>query len=288
MNSEEPTITEADLHAYVDGQLSGERCRAIEAHLARRPEEAQRLKHYRTQKQELRSLFDPVLDEPLPERLVRSAKPRTPWYAQRLAAGIAIAVVSGGVGYGIGGGIAGSSGRDSVAQRTPPPAALVSASEFAQRAAVAHAVYSVDQRRSVEVDAAHEDQLIAWLSKRMGAPMRPPKLQTLGYALDGGRLLPGAQRPVAQFMYQKIEGDGVGGKLTLYVSNEVSDLTSKSPPGARGQNIETAFRFAREGNVNVFYWVDGPFGYAISADSDRSVLAAVSDEIHRQLEFMRR
>ena len=52
---------------------------------------------------------------------------------------------------------------------------------------------------------------------------------------------------------------------------------------AAGKNNETAFRFAREGKVNVFFWVEGPFGYAISADADRAVLARVSGEVYRQL-----
>ncbi len=86
---------------------------------------------------------------------------------------------------------------------------------------------------------------MAWLSKRLGAPMKPPQLQPLGYALEGGRLLPGGQGQVAQFMYR----DAAGAKLKLYVSNEV----------------------------------DGPFGYAISAGADRNELARVSAEVCRQL-----
>ena len=164
------------------------------------------------------------------------------------------------------------------------------ATGFAQRAAVAHTVYSPEQRRPVEVDAAHEDQLIAWLSKRMGAPMKPPHLQAVGCVLEGGRLLPGGQGPVAQFMYR----DEAGSRLTLYVSNEVGDLaapagdvassmSSSVSSTASGKNTETAFRFAREGKFNVFYWVEGPFGYAISADADRAALARVSGEVYRQL-----
>ena len=163
-----------------------------------------------------------------------------------------------------------------MAQHAPAAVTMTSAAGFAQRAAVAHAVYSPDVRRAVEVGADHEDQLVAWLSKRMGAPMKPPHLQTLGYALDGGRLLPGDRGPVAQFMYH----DSAGAKLTLYVSNEVA----KAGPGLPGgKNGETAFRFAREGQVNVFYWVNGPFGYAISADADKAELARVSGEVYRQL-----
>ena len=35
--------------------------------------------------------------------------------------------------------------------------------------------------------------------------------------------------------------------------------------------------------VNVFYWVDGPFGSALASDADRSVLARVSTEVYQQL-----
>lgn len=269
-------VTEAELHALVDRQLTPERQREIEAYLAGRPDEAQRVESYRAQNRELRALFNPVQDEPLPQRLRRSATPRTPWYLQRLAAGIAIAVVSGAAGWGLRGGVGAEPGPALMAQRAPAAVSMLSATGFAQRAAVAHAVYSPDVRRAVEVGADHEDQLVAWLSKRMGATMKPPHLQALGYALDGGRLLPGDQGPVAQFMYH----DSAGAKLTLYVSNEVG----KADPGLTGgKSGETAFRFARQGQVNVFYWVNGPFGYAISADADKAELARVSGEVYRQL-----
>ena len=281
-----PPITEAELHALVDGQLTPERQREIEAALASRPDEAVRVESYRAQKRELRALFDPVLDEALPQRVLRAAQPRTPWYLQRLAAGIAIALVSGATGWGLHGGVSNMARSTALTQQGPASITMASATGFAQRAAVAHAVYSPEQRRPVEVDAAHEDQLIAWLSKRMGAPMKPPHLQAVGYALEGGRLLPGGQGPVAQFMYR----DESGSRLTLYVSNEIGELgtslgtksdTSASTP--TGANQDTAFRFAREGKVNVFYWVEGPFGYAISADADRAALARVSGEVYRQL-----
>lgn len=256
MNSNLP-LTEAELHAYVDGQLTPERQREVEALLAQRPEEAARVQSYLEHKRELHALFDPVLDETAPPRLLAAARPRTPWYAQRWVAALAIALVSGAAGWGVR-----SAWRPETAVVAGAPAAA-----FAQRAAVAHAVYSPEQRRPVEVDAAHEDQLVTWLSKRMGAPMKAPHLQTLGYALEGGRLLPGGQGPVAQFMYR----DASGRRLTLYVSNETV---------GGGQ---AAFRFVREGPINVFYWVDGAFGYAISAEADRDALQSVATEVYRQL-----
>ena len=272
-------VTEAELHALVDRQLTVDREQEVEAWLADRPGEAERVRSYRTQKSELHSLVDPVLHEPLPQHMLQAARPRTAWYRQRLAAAVAMAMVGGAAGWSVRSALDVTPGTSMVARQGPDGAVLVSATGFAQRAAVAHAVYTPEQRRPVEVDAAHEDQLVAWLSKRMGTPMKPPHLQEVGYTLEGGRLLPGAQGPVAQFMYR----DDAGSRLTLYVSNEVGDLG-----GAGGKSADSAFRFAREGQVNVFYWVEGKFGYTISADADRAALARVSSEVCRQIGTMPR
>lgn len=273
MKSMQPSlpVTESDVHAYVDGRLAPERQREVERWLERRPEDIARVEAYRAQKRCMRQLFDPVLDEAIPVRLRHAAGRTLPWYARRVAAGLALAMLSGAVGWGLHGTAPFARGASAV--RSNDPSALAAAAGLARRAAVAHAVYAPDQRRPVEVDAAHEDQLIAWLSKRMGAPMKAPHLQDVGYSLEGGRLLPGGQGPVAQFMYQ----DGEGGRLTLYVSNEVADVNSGAKNSAAG------FGFVDEGSVKVFYWVDGSFGYAISANTDRASLTRVSDEVFRQL-----
>jgi len=105
----------------------------------------------------------------------------------------------------------------------------------------------------------------------MNAPMKAPHLQSLGYTLEGGRLLPGGQGPVAQFMYRRDEAQGPAARLTLYVTRETG-----------GES--TAFRFGRQGGVNVFYWVEGPFGYAISAEAGKDELARVSEAVYRQVE----
>lgn len=259
--------SEAELHACVDHQLTPEREREILALLESRPEEAQRVEAYRRQNHDLHALFDPVLGEPVPGRLLQAATRRSRRSMQRLAASVAIAMVSGAAGWGLHGAVA--PGRDD--GRSP-----VAVDGFVQRAAIAHAVFSPEKRRPVEVGADQEDQLVAWLSKRMDAPIKPPHLQALGYALEGGRLLPGGKGPVAQFMFH----DGRGARLTLYVSREVADV---APGGRTGVNQDTSFRFSQQGTVNVFYWVDGPFGYALSADADKAELARVSAEVYRQL-----
>lgn len=263
-----PRITEDDLHAYVDGALTPARQAEIEDYLAEYPEEAERVRAYRAQNEALKALFNPVLAEPLPDNLhALAAHPLNPavnrkrwpnlnsWSWQRLAAGLLVAMLGGVAGW-LGHGHYQSAER--MAQGVP----------LFRQAAVAHVVYSPDARRPVEVAADQEEALVKWLSKRLGTPVSPPKLGALGYELVGGRLLPGNAGPVAQFMYQ----DATGQRMTLYVTTE------------NAAQPETGFRFVREGQINVFYWVDGKFGYALSAGIGKGELARVATAVYDQLE----
>jgi len=287
------------LHALVDDQLTAERRAEVEAWLDRRPEETRRVAAYAEQRRALAAMLDATLTEPMPERLQQAAAGPAPaapsWAAwQRAAAAVALTVLGGIVGWTLNDGAPGTSGRGPLAAATPdegaPTAngsllpATLELDGFANRAAVAHAVYSADQRRGVEIDATHEDQLVTWLSKRMGEPLNPPHLQTLGYSLEGGRLLPGGSGPVAQFMYR----DAQGGRLSLYVTNRmtaaddrVAATASQAPAAALPEG--TAFRFWQDGAVQTFYWVDGRMGYALSADTDRQRLAAVASAVYASL-----
>jgi anti-sigma factor RsiW len=251
----ETPVTEAELHAYVDGGLDPDRRAAVEAWLAARPEEAERVADYRRLTDGLRGAYDPVLAEAVPQRFVRTG---IRWRRHAVAAGwLAIGVAVGG--------IAGWELRDA---RVPALPGADAGATMARRAAVAHATYSPEIRHPVEVGADQEAHLVAWLSKRLGAPLRAPKLEDVGYSLVGGRLLPGDHGPVAHFMYQCSQGT----RVTLYVRTEANN------------NRETAFRYAKEGNVRVFYWVDRKLGYAISsADISKDDLFKVANAVHRQL-----
>jgi anti-sigma factor RsiW len=265
-----PSITECDLHAYVDRQLDAWRRAEVERYLAGRPEEAARVRGWQAQNEALRRLFDPVLDEPLPLRLARRpANPSVRW--RSMAAGFAIALMSASASWVARGELEAEAGRLALVDRVASPAASDPVlSGFARRAAVAHVVYSPELGRPVEVGADQEQQLIGWLSNRLGTSITAPPLGAVGYDLVGGRLLPGESGPVAQLMYH----DAAGHRLTLYVTREV--------PQDSGEP-QTAFRFGRDGSVNVFYWVDGRFGYALSGGADRQDLMRAAQEVHRRL-----
>jgi anti-sigma factor RsiW len=206
----------------------------------------------------MQALFNPVLNEPLPlqmyPRAVRSNKFGWRSFSQplRYAAMVGAMVLSGLLGWSL-------HGADRSAQ--PPVMAMVS------RAALAHVVYTPEVLHPVEVTRDQEEQLTKWLSKRLGNNIKAPHLTEAGYELMGGRLLPGNQGPVAQFMYQ----DPRGLRLTLYISSKMA---------GKG---EASFRYAQEGKVGVFYWVDEDLGYALSGEMKKADLLRVANAVYSSL-----
>ncbi len=251
--SERDRLDEQDLHAFLDGELDRARREQVEALLRDDTQAAARLEAYRSQKRSLHALFDPVLEQPVPQRLRATfLRPRRRWTVGRaaLVAWLVVGPVAGWLGHAW-------MARDSETRTLLLP----------REAAIAHTVYTPEVLHPVEVTAAREQHLVTWLSKRLGSPVRAPELARFGYNLVGGRLLPGERGPAAQFMYE----DAAGNRLTLYVSARDRD------------SGQTAFRFARENDVSVFYWIDGRLGYALSGKIDRQALLAIAEATYKQL-----
>ncbi|HOA92544.1 MAG TPA: anti-sigma factor, partial [Quisquiliibacterium sp.] len=149
------------------------------------------------------------------------------------------------------------------------PAAATLAPEIRgldRAAAVAHAAYAPEVRHPVEVGASEQTHLVAWLSKRLGAPLKVPDLGGEGFRLIGGRLLPDDTGVAAQFMFEAVGGQ----RLTLYVRRDAD-------------GADTAFRFSEEHGLLTFYWLDRGFGYALSGELARDTMQAVATSVYRQL-----
>ncbi|MGE0358027.1 MAG: anti-sigma factor [Burkholderiales bacterium] len=247
------------LQAFVDGALDAPARAAVEAALAQDADAGRRVLRLIEQRRLLHERFDPVLLEPVPARL----QMRRPAWQGRLRAAAVLAL---GIAIGLALPRGWQDAREPVTTARPGvPAPAVPA--LPVRAANAHLVYAAEVRHPVEVDASQQEHLVNWLSKRLGTKLRVPVLAPEGYELLGGRLLPGPEGPVAQFMYQESSGK----RLTLYVSARAK---------SEGQ---TAFRYAQEGAVSVFYWIDGNWGYALSGEVDRAALSRISTSVYRQL-----
>jgi len=153
----------------------------------------------------------------------------------------------------------------------------------------AHSVYVPEVRHPVEVaiaqptpaeSRAQEEHLAKWLTKRLGMPVLLADLRPLGFELVGGRLLPDANGPSAQLMYQQIGALPDGAKpvrVTIYL---------RKPDAAQA----VAFRYEQQGELGMFYWVEGasatsgPIGCALVGALPREKLLALAEAVYKQLE----
>lgn len=255
-------IPQDELMAYLDGELDAERTQFIEALMQQDKALLATVVALQTQQQRLRAALDPVLDEPVPLRLLQIGK--SPRYPQRIAASVlwlTVGLVTGAL----------SSGYYVAHRNGDTPAQTARAADlpnFARQASVAYAVFAPEVRHPVEVESIDAKGLNAWLSKRLQRPVQAPDLSQSGFSLMGGRLLPAeTNRPAAQFMYENRAGQ----RITVY-------LRGMAEPTA-----ETAFRFAQHGLVNTFYWVEDEWGYALSGEMSRNQLLQLAQVIHGYL-----
>lgn len=245
-------ITDSDLHAWLDGQLSEARRIQVEAWLQAHPEKLQEFKKHQQLDSELHALLDPVISEPIPESL--RILPRRRLFS-RIAAAISFLLI---------GSLAGWQANNLF---TPQQTQHVE-HNLVRPAMFAHVVYSTEEKHPVEVAAKQEQHLIKWLSNRLHTTIKAPNLLPFGYELVGGRLLPSTDRMAAQFMYQTNSGQ----RITLYVRR------------IQSVQAEAQFHFVESETVNTFYWIEGKLGYALSGDLKRRELLALASASFHQLQ----
>ncbi|MEA3025900.1 MAG: hypothetical protein QOF91_1185 [Alphaproteobacteria bacterium] len=246
------TVTEDELHVFVDGELPADRREAVETWLASHPEDAARVAAWRAQAEAIRARYGAVTREPVPHRLTLRwiTRSRRSWGTAAAAAAVVAFIL---------GGVAGWIARGASAS-APGAVAL-----FTADAIEAHKLYIGEVRHPIEVKA-EEDHLLPWLSRRVGTPLRAPDLGAFGLKLLGGRLLPGVSGPAALFMYEGVNGE----RFTIYCS--------------RLDSSRTAFRYDDNENFGAVHWVEGSYGWVISGPKDKEKLKAVAIAAYDQLE----
>jgi len=261
VSGNQPPIREEDLHAYIDGQLDPARRPALEEYLAATPEAAARVTAWAAQREALHAAFDARAAEPLPPELdlsrlleARLARRRAPW--RLIAASVALLVVGGSAGWLLrGAALPGGGG--------PAPMTV-----FAQQALATHAVYAVDRRHPIEVQAAEREHLVRWLSNRLDRDASPPDLSALGYHLIGGRLLATEHGGAAAlFMYEN----------DAHV--RLSVVLRPMAPSLHAPRTEVA-----RGDTHLCGWIDNGLGYAVVASVPDAEIDRASDLIRKELD----
>jgi anti-sigma factor RsiW len=237
-----------ELNAYLDGELGPEAQAAVERYLAGDSDDAGRINDYRAINDALHELFDPVLAEPV--RLlaaVERQRPRPLVWALRRAAALLLMIASAAGGWLL---------RPLLPGEYRQPALIRHAIE-------AHRMYSVESRHPVEVAAADEAHLSAWLSNRLGKPIKPPPLAGAGFQLVGGRLLPADGKPAAQFMYENAGKQ----RLTLYFMAAAT--------------TDASYRYYQDGSTQALFWYIDGFACALTGEFEQKELMAFAREIYR-------
>ena len=250
-------ISEDDLNGFVDGTLDAERRDELAAYMEAHPEVARRIAGYRAQRDMLRAALQPVAEEPLPSRLdlsrmieARRRPTSRSWRAMAAAAVMLLGL----------GGAGGWLARGGSEVATGGIAAL------AREAADSYVVYAPDRIRPVEMRAAERDDLISWVSQRLGHRVTVPDLSASGYRFMGGRLVVTAHGPAALFMYD----DDRGTRLVMLARPMASDRDAPMAPHSRG-------------GVNGYAWADGRLGYSLVGAAAPEMLHPIANHVRDQI-----
>jgi anti-sigma factor RsiW len=253
MTDRDQTISEDELHAYVDGELPADRRGAVESWLAAHTDDAGRVAAWRAQAELIRQRYGGVAGEAPPKRLQveRLTRNRHGMVAAAIAA-VFVAFITGGVAGWFAHGAQAASSSD--------------LTRFTTDALEAYRLYTVEVRHPVEVPGDQRPHLVEWLSKRLGSPLRAPELDRMGLKLVGGRLLPGPTGATAFFMYEGPSGE----RFTLYCGH-TSDQ-------------ETALRYTTGNQNAAYYWVDQNLAYVLSGPAERDKLHDIAQAAYDQID----
>lgn len=245
-----------ELLAYADGFLDNEpeRRADVERRVNASPELAARVEAYRAQSAALRRAYGYRAQEPVPEHLMAmlDAPPLRPRRAALAAAAVITLTVGAGLfGWMLGSGALSGGGEDFLAR---------SYDNY-----VADAYESgPGARRLVKADKAEP---LNWLSQKLSLTLRAPDLTAQGYSIVDTRTVEGGSRDdMLRLTYSS--DDGRSFSLFLY---------------PRWQESQREIRMAREGDVSLAYWLEGPLASVIASRLPPGEIRAVSEAVRRSL-----
>jgi anti-sigma factor RsiW len=90
------------------------------------------------------------------------------------------------------------------------PGSQERATRFAAAAVAAYRTYVSDRRQAIELATSDARTLERWFDPQFYRPIVVPSFAGSGFALIGGRVVPGAEGPAAFALYMNAEGERVG------------------------------------------------------------------------------
>lgn len=240
-------VTEQDLHAYVDGQLSSEERATVDHWLLTHPEEEQRVNRWAADRTLLRQAMAPEAAEAVPVALTPaliSGRPRQ-FSLLQLAAAVTLAL--------LGGGAAGW-------RLHHPP---IGVEAVMRESATAEATFL----HQAALTPAAQD-IAGWASKALHYPVSPPDLRSAGYSLHGAGLVATAYGPGCALIYTKPGTE----PLTVFLRPMHGfDATAPMRPMPKGHGTDG------------YVWADKGLGVAVRGAAAPDIIREMSTLVRQRL-----
>jgi anti-sigma factor RsiW len=272
------------LIAYLDGELDAAARSEVESWLEAHAELRDRVAALAASTEALRAAFEPVLHEPVPERLLAAARgtpaasaeivdfkaaqkaPRPlmqrPWARFAMAAGVAGLLIGGGLGY------YATSGYDE-STRTAAVASATAANWLDNIAGYHKMLISSGGNDQALVDVPPDpNDPNRKVVQKLPSDFKLPNLKPWGLDFQGARYLVVGGQPATQLFYTT--DNKKLGPLTVVI-------------GATNQP-DIAPTFDRRGDLNMLYWRHHGHAYALVGTADIGYLWNISNDIEYQLD----
>ncbi|HZT86795.1 MAG TPA: hypothetical protein VFA12_02430 [Stellaceae bacterium] len=269
------------LIAYLDGELDADERRLVEEWLQSDPAAQERMAGLAATASLVRSAYDDVLNEPVPERLIAAARGATAggaeivpfkakakpgigvarrWLGLPAAAALAGLLVGGGAGY-YGGGFLGGSPQKAIE--------TVADNNWLDNAAGDYKLLvSAGDTAMIDVPATGDTREALQKISQTLPQVRLPNLKPWGLNFHGARLVVLQGRPAAQLVYTT-DNKAIGPLGLIIGSSKQPDLQPT---------------FGRRQDVNLLYWRHQGRSYVLAGQTDIGYLWGIANDVAWQLD----
>ena len=259
--------SDAELTAYLDGELEPGARKGIEEAIAVNPSVRERLAALKAGGRPFQDAFDEVLKGAPQERLdellataVARSKPtpsrlrpvRLGWGAAAMAATLLL-LVGGGAGFMLG--------------HSPPVVVsnMIGPDRWLRTVAEQMSLYDQDTFAHVEFNLPNEQVRLGRLGARVNLSLSPEAVALPGLSLKRVDILQVGARPLLQLIYQ-VEGSGPLALCILSETGEAGERISRNIAG-----------------MNLVYWTTNTHGYLLVASASMEKLATIAEVVDKHL-----
>ena len=296
-------VVEAELHAYVDGQLAGDRHNDVLAYLQANPQARARVEGWRHQNDCLIAAFEPVLREALPvslslrvssasaysatpavgaarsgaanypsaepARFIPSEQPvRSSHLMLAFLFGLATAFAIAGAAFLV----LETRHLQAAANRGEIAAPVENVlTRLSRRTLEAHRAFAAEKARSFELGNSRPGQLRRSLAQLAGWMVDIPDLSTEGLTLAGGRIIPGEDGPDVLLVYETAAGERLSLVLANPANTAATRVTGQNPLVEQSGTVASA---AASFNSRLF-----GFSFAGSHDQTGRILRLIQSQL---------